>query len=440
MMDKQKRRCPSHRSLQDKALNFKTRNVASSEAFQLYQPVISPLNLETEETPERGCISTLPVDPDLFEIAVSAPAGLLSHQPVLPDRNHNSTAAIARAVVYRCPVGNGRALVPGRRDISTPEHEVNLHVIIFRHTPRSRLSPDLHAHHIICRLESSSFDGYVDAGHRARFTPNPEPRQIRKSAGLRSSTTRFPKGDWLALLATVGLAISATSALASPHDTHLDKLFSRQEQYGGGCPVPDICVWGSCTNITIGLDPNECGRPDNPCEPGELCVAGGCYPLDIGSDPKNCTDSTTSPACLPGQWCNNGKCEPIQIIADSRRCGMENKKCPPGSLCVNGKCQDIDIGSDPTFCGSSNETCDSGNWCLDGRCVPFNIGTNVQACNQTSECPLGSSCENGWCRQLFIGTDPLNCGQDGDKKNCTAEQILRRFDTTLQPWKLLLEG
>ncbi|RBA14053.1 hypothetical protein FPRO05_02845 [Fusarium proliferatum] len=207
---------------------------------------------------------------------------------------------------------------------------------------------------------------------------------------------------WRAL-AAITLTVSAS---AYPHQTY-PNIVPR-----AGCPIPDICTWGSCTNTTIGLDPRNCGKFGNSCEPSEICVAGQCLPLDLGT-----YDCPTD--CKPGQLCNNGECVSIEIAVDPLHCGGES--CNSSSLCINQQCQKLDIGSDPASCGPSNTKCDAGSWCLYDTCIPFILGTNVQACDERTSCSLGTSCEDGYCRQIFLSTDINNCGEDS--KACTAGQV-----------------
>ncbi|EXK75944.1 hypothetical protein FOQG_19294 [Fusarium oxysporum f. sp. raphani 54005] len=184
--------------------------------------------------------------------------------------------------------------------------------------------------------------------------------------------------SWRALVA-ITLTVSAS---AYPHQTY-PNLVPR-----AGCPIPDICTWGSCTNTTVGLDPRNCGKFGNSCEPSEICIAGQCLPLDLGTE-----DCPT--ACKPGQLCTNGECVSIEIAVDPLHCGGES--CGPSSLCINQQCQKLDIGSDPASCGPSNTKCDAGSWCLYDTCVPFILGTNVQACNERTSCSLELHCRASLC-------------------------------------------
>ncbi|KAL4731178.1 hypothetical protein ACLX1H_000139 [Fusarium chlamydosporum] len=214
--------------------------------------------------------------------------------------------------------------------------------------------------------------------------------------------------SWRALTA---VTITAITVSAYPSQTFDHTARSNNNVY---CPVSELCILGSCTNTTIGLDPKNCGTYGNSCDPGEICVVGECRPLDIGT--KKCDT-----ACKPGQWCNDGLCVAIEIAANSRICGIDQKDCGAGAICINGQCQTLDIDPESTSCGPNDLTCDAGTWCLDAACIPFILGTYPQACDDKTRCPLGSSCHNGQCQQVFISTDVYNCGDSSE--SCTAGQL-----------------
>ncbi|KAH6972910.1 hypothetical protein BKA56DRAFT_431561, partial [Ilyonectria sp. MPI-CAGE-AT-0026] len=173
-----------------------------------------------------------------------------------------------------------------------------------------------------------------------------------------------------------------------------------------------------CTDVTIGIDPMNCGRAGNACNSGELCVGGACLPLKFE---PTLPCGTSGDNCLPGQWCYKGACTPIQVVTDPRHCGLSPVECNAGELCVNGVCIKIDIGSDPSSCGKSQTACNPGNWCMDGICAPFILGTSSSTCSSDKSCSLGAPCHNGVCQSYNIGTDPWNCGTDSHQ--CSAGEL-----------------
>ncbi|GKU23169.1 unnamed protein product [Fusarium langsethiae] len=214
--------------------------------------------------------------------------------------------------------------------------------------------------------------------------------------------------SWRTLTA---ITLTAVTVTAYPFQSYNHVSRSNKQVY---CPLPELCISGSCTNTTIGLDPKNCGAYGNSCEAGEVCVAGECQPLNIGNSKCDIT-------CEPGQWCNDGECVAIEIAASSRLCGEKHQDCGAGAVCINGQCQTLDIDPESKSCGPKKVACDAGTWCLGDSCIPFILGTYPQACDDKTPCPLGSSCHHGQCQQTFIATDVYKCGESA--KSCTAGQL-----------------
>jgi hypothetical protein len=149
------------------------------------------------------------------------------------------------------------------------------------------------------------------------------------------------------------------------------------------CPTPDdICYQGSCVP--------PCSLDEFPCHGNTMCDEDTGLCMDEG-----CLDTP----CADGTVCRAGECvTPCEGII-----------CPHGQQCVADRCLDL----------CQAVTCGGGEICVEGKCVPgctqcggttcqlpLSCDTATGACVDAScipECPPGSTCEAGQCKNACDG-------------------------------------
>lgn len=192
------------------------------------------------------------------------------------------------------------------------------------------------------------------------------------------------------------------------------------------CSAGLLCCAGIC---------QECCSTDD-CEPCERCIDGGaCQPLDCG-DCATCLDG----ACVPDSiLCPEGQvacCEGNELFC-SECC--DDSDCGSCELCHQGDCVPCERGSlvccddicvsDGECCVGFGEVCGllevsaaSDDWpaqldCCDGLvCCDTGNGSVCAACCSDHECPRGSICCAGQCRDIECCIDDAAIGLDPNRR------------------------
>jgi hypothetical protein len=204
-----------------------------------------------------------------------------------------------------------------------------------------------------------------------------------------------------------------------------------------------FCYYGSCLNLNLQTDPNNCGQVGLVCASGTSCVAGACQGNSTcvaGACPTGSfcfgNDCYYGPACIGAPvmatcyqsstttesgFCCGGACVSAdQLAGDRDNCGWCGNVCPAGSVCVNSTCVTttcsaasaagaacylpdggqtnltglspaaccggdcVDLTQDPRNCGACSAFCPVGQSCVDGACTQF--------CKSNADCGAGAAC------------------------------------------------
>jgi hypothetical protein len=180
---------------------------------------------------------------------------------------------------------------------------------------------------------------------------------------------------------------------------------------------------------------------DDDCD-GQVDEGLGLFDLDGDgfNDDVDCNDQ--DPSIFPGAFencngldddCNAIVDEGFNLNTDAQNCGDCGIQCPPGSSCVNGNCMAADADGDgfgaDVDCDDVNasifpgalEFCDGVDNDCDGLVDNgFNLNTDAQNCGDCGiQCPIGTSCVNGFCMVSDADGDGFGSDVDCDDFNAS---------------------
>lgn len=225
------------------------------------------------------------------------------------------------------------------------------------------------------------------------------------------------------------------------------------------CEPPNILCNGSCVNLDLQNDPNNCGSCGNTCDTanGYACQEGKCTCLqltecngrcvDLQVDRENCggcdwrccegascVEGTCELICPDGQvFCGRGAYEPdcddicVDLLKNNDNCGSCDYACDVAAnqICINGKCKChatlsecsgrcVDTNTDKVNCGGCGRACCEGDVCLNGECMTVCEPGMTTCCSTqphcVGHCPgIEPFCS---CRPSCVDTrtDAENCG------------------------------
>ncbi|HET9661258.1 MAG TPA: hypothetical protein VFP05_13060 [Thermomicrobiales bacterium] len=186
------------------------------------------------------------------------------------------------------------------------------------------------------------------------------------------------------------------------------------------CPEDEhCCVSGPPTDTTVTcVDGDECCETDE-CDDCATCINGYCEPDVIAcilplvgccvGNELICTECCHDSDCGDCELCHEGSCVP----------------CERGGLtCCDDVCVDreeccVPIGEE---CGLLDVTPAGGDWppqldCCDGLvCCETQHGSICADCCSDHECPKGSICCAGQCREMECCIDDILVGLDPNRR------------------------
>ncbi len=188
---------------------------------------------------------------------------------------------------------------------------------------------------------------------------------------------------------------------------------------GQGCyDCPDDYRSNSCTTWQCSSDYDCPGGyacdSTHACSPGGAPVGtcskpGDCYPGDnCGGDGYCHPGDCTSTGCVDGYVCKlsggSAQCVPVGTPVDAgpkpdggfSGCTNDSQCTTPGARCLDGECVA------PAGQCSDSTQCPANEKCVQGACTP--------ACDATTPCPVGYSCDVG--KNVCTG-NPTPCGAGG---------------------------
>jgi hypothetical protein len=192
---------------------------------------------------------------------------------------------------------------------------------------------------------------------------------------------------------------------------------------GYTCGTDETCHIGDCTNTG--------------CIPGYVCkLSGGAVqcvptgtPVDAGPPPIDagavgCHNDAECSA-VPGARCLSGEC-----VAPAGQC-TDSTQCPGTERCVQGACTpacdattacptgyscDVSKGvctGNPTPCGAGGTVCTGGTVCSQDHCVA--------PCGDGGTCTTGSVCIEGGC--VPDGKPRFTCSTEGAQSECATGSL-----------------
>lgn len=151
------------------------------------------------------------------------------------------------------------------------------------------------------------------------------------------------------------------------------------------CPAGDACDPQSKLCVQACASDNDCLTLIEHA-PGYQCRANACFRLNLCSTDAECS---TGQICEPNpdgsKSCRNG-------------CG-QNSDCPLGESCN----LDPSHPSCQPSC-TQNVDCALNTVCSGGACVSTTAACSTQTCQDTSVCPIGSTCINNCCVASNLAT------------------------------------
>jgi len=188
---------------------------------------------------------------------------------------------------------------------------------------------------------------------------------------------------------------------------------------GNKCTGADACQSGTCVGSPVICPPNpfpaQCQTGGSTCD----TVTGQCVPVPL-TNGTACDDGNS---CTTGDSCQNGTC--VGTTAGNGTACDDGNACTTGETCTNGVCGNptnvvICPPGIPSQCLTGNLQCNPTT----GQCVDVPV-TNGTACDDSSACTTGDTCQAGTCTGTSCGPRQACCSTsnpcvdlDFDSANC----------------------
>jgi LPXTG-motif cell wall-anchored protein len=187
-------------------------------------------------------------------------------------------------------------------------------------------------------------------------------------------------------------------------------------QDSGTCQLRGCGDGTFCCDATGTCLPNGSCCHNADCGECEVCIDGACYPDESCCQPfgESCGAVTIAEGGSPQRNCCDGLvcCEADSGSYCADCCG--DWDCPKGSICCAGYCREIECCIDDVLIGlDPNRRCPHGCGCFEGLCVDENQ-QQCRACGHDKDCPHGECCcKDGTCSKHCCDRDKV-CDHDKD--------------------------